>query len=100
MLETWIVAEVLKSYWHHGRRAPLYYYRDKDQKEIDLLLVQDGIVYPVEIKKTSVPSKDDVRHFQALERLGLPVGPGAVVCLAEQALPLSSTTQIVPAWMI
>jgi hypothetical protein len=100
MLETWVVAELLKSYWHHGRRAPFYYYRDKDQKEIDLLLVQDGVVYPVEIKKTSAPGKDDVRHFQALERLGLPVGPGAVICLAEQSLPLTAATQSVPAWMI
>lgn len=100
MLETWIVAELLKSYWHHGRRAPFYYYRDKDQKEIDLLLVQDGVVYPMEIKKTSAPSKDDVRHFQTLERLGLPVGPGGVICLAETSLPITLTTQSLPAWSI
>ncbi len=100
ILETWIVAELLKSYWHAGRRAPFYYYRDKDQREIDLLIVQDGIAYPLEIKKTSSPSKDDIRHFGALERLGLPVGPGGVICLVEQPLPLTASTQSIPAWTV
>jgi len=100
ILETWIVAELLKSYWHNGRRAPFYYYRDKDQREIDLLLVQDGIAYPLELKKTASPSRDDVRHFPTLERLGLPVGPGGVICLAAESLPLTASTQSIPAWVI
>jgi predicted AAA+ superfamily ATPase len=100
ILETWIVAELLKSFWHAGRRPPAYYYRDKDQHEIDLLLVQDGIAYPLEIKKTASPSRADVRHFAALERLGLPIGPGGVICLAEQSLPLTASAQSIPAWLI
>ena len=100
ILETWIVAELLKSYWHAGRRAPFYYYRDKDQREIDLLIVQDGIAYPLEIKKTSSPGKGDIRHFGALERLGLPVGPGGVIFLVGQPLPLTASTQSIPAWTI
>lgn len=98
ILETWVIVELVKSYWHNGRRAPFYYYRDKDQREIDLLLVQDGVAYPLEIKKTASPSKDDVRHFQALERLGLPIGPGGVICLAEQPLPLTASAQAIPVW--
>jgi predicted AAA+ superfamily ATPase len=46
ILETFILTEILKSYWHNGKRAPLYYYRDKDKKEIDLLIVQDDVIYP------------------------------------------------------
>ena len=100
ILETWIVAELLKSYWHAGRRPPFYYYRDKDQREIDLLLTQDGIAYPLEIKKTASPSREDVRHFAALQRLGLPVGPGGVICLAERSLPLTATALSIPAWVV
>jgi len=100
ILETWIVGELLKSYWHCGRRAPFYYYRDKDQREIDLVLVQDGTVYPLELKKTAAPDPEDARHFQALERLGLPVGPGGVICLAEQPLPLTASVQSIPAWVL
>ena len=100
ILETWVMTELLKGYWHTGRRPPFYYYRDKDLREIDLLLVQDGVAYPLEIKKTASPGRDDVRHFGALERLGLPVGPGGLICLAEQALPLTATAQSIPAWAI
>lgn len=100
ILETWVVAELLKSYWHAGRRPPFYYYRDKDLREIDLLLVQDGVAYPLEIKKTASPGRDDIRHFGALERLGLSVGQGGLICLAEQALPLTETAWAIPAWAI
>ncbi len=96
MLETWIVAELLKSYWHHGRQAPFYYYRDKDKKEIDLLIVQDERLYPLEIKKTASPHSGDVQAFQTLARLGLPVGPGGLICLAEQALPLTASATAIP----
>lgn len=100
LLETWIVAELLKSYWHAGRQPPFYFYRDKDLRKIDLLLVQDGIAYPLEIKKTASPNRADVRQFAALERLGLLVGPGGVICLAQQSLPLTAMTVSIPAWMI
>lgn len=96
ILETWIMGEILKSYWHNGLRAPFYYYRDKDQREIDLLIVQDGTIYPLEIKKTASPGKEDVRHFQLLEKLNMPLGQGGVVCLAEQSLPLTVSAQSIP----
>ena len=96
VLETWILTELLKSYWHYGRRAPFYFYRDKDQKEIDLLIIQDGIVYPLEFKKTATPTKDAVRNFRALEKTKLPIGPGGVICLVDQALPLTGSAQAIP----
>jgi predicted AAA+ superfamily ATPase len=100
ILETWIVAELLKSYWHNGRRPPFCYYRDKDRREIDLLMVQDSIAYPLEFKKTASPSREDVRHFRALERLGQATGPGGVICLAEQSLPLTASARSIPAWVL
>jgi len=103
MLETWVVVEILKSYWHNGRRAPLHFYRDKDQREIDLLIQQDQTLYPIEIKKTAQPGKEAIRHFQALEKLepaGFRTGPGALVCLAPQSLPLSSEVTIVPVGLL
>jgi predicted AAA+ superfamily ATPase len=96
ILETWIMAELLKSYWHNGRRAPFYYYRDKDNKEIDLLIVQDGTAYPLEFKKSASPGKDDIRHFQALNKLKIPVGPGGLICMTEQYLPLTPAVQTIP----
>ncbi|MFZ5586808.1 MAG: ATP-binding protein [Thermodesulfobacteriota bacterium] len=96
ILETWVVGELLKSWWHNGRRAPFYFYRDKDQKEIDLLILQDGTLYPLEIKKTASPDKQAVRHFQALTKFGLPLGPGGVICLCGQLLPLTEQAVSIP----
>ncbi len=100
ILETWVVTELLKSYWHAGRRPPFSYYRDRDGREIDLLLVQDGVIFPLEIKKTASPGRKDVQHFGALERLGMHIGSGGVICLAEQSLPLTATTISIPAWAV
>ena len=96
ILETWILAELLKSWWHNGLRAPFYYYRDTDQKEIDLLIIQDGTIYPLEFKKTASPDKNAIRHFSVLEKLRMPIGTGAVMCLAKQALPLNEKVWGVP----
>lgn len=96
MLESWAVAELLKGYWHNGLDAPFYYYRDKDKKEIDLLIMQDGVAYPLEIKKSAAPSRNDVRHFQALERLKPAIGPGGLVCLTQDVLPLTTVTNTIP----
>jgi len=96
ILETWAVSEVIRSYWHAGRQAPVYYYRDKDKKEIDLLVFRDGTIYPIEIKKTTAPTKRDVRHFPVLDKLGLPLGPGAVLCLTESPMPITETVWAVP----
>ena len=96
ILETWIVTEMLKAWWHDGRNAPFYFYRDKDQKEVDLLIVLDGTIYPLEIKKTASPDKNDVRHFEVLKKLKLPVGPGGVICLATQMIPLTAAVSAIP----
>jgi len=69
---------------------------DKDQKEIDLLIVQDGMVYPLEIKKTASPDRRTIRHFGVLEKLGLPVGPGGLLCLVSQSLPLTADVVAIP----
>lgn len=96
VFETWVVAEIIKSYLHCGKQAPLYYYRDKDQAEIDVQIVADGTIHPVEIKKTASPSKHDIRHFGKLDLLGAPVGAGGIVCLAEMHVPLTENACCMP----
>jgi predicted AAA+ superfamily ATPase len=96
ILETWIMSEILKTWWHNGRHAPFYFYRNKDQKEIDLLIVQDGTIYPLEFKKTASPDKKSVRHFQLLKKMSLPIGTGGVICLSPHFLPITATTYSIP----
>jgi hypothetical protein len=96
ILETWILGELLKSWWHHGRRTSFYFYRDRDQREVDLLIVQDDTIYPLEFKKSASPGRDAARHFRVLSKLGRPLGPGGVICLTQMSLPLSEGVVTIP----
>lgn len=96
MLETWVVSEIVKSYWHNGLEANLYFYRDTDQQEVDLLIESGDTLYPVEIKKTASPSQNARRQFAVLDKLDKTIGPGAVLCLVERDIPLSQSVTAVP----
>ena len=96
MLETWILVELLKTWWHNGKRAPFYYYRDKDKKEIDLLILQDDVLYPLEFKKTALPDRRSAGHFGVLKKLDRAVGPGGVICLTPSSLPLAEDVVSIP----
>lgn len=96
ILETWVLGEILKSWSHNGRRAPVYFYRDREKKEVDLLIVRDGTIYPIEIKKTASPNKEAARNFDVLNDLKMPVAAGGVVCLTQQSLPLTASVFTIP----
>lgn len=96
ILETWVVAEIIKSWWHRLEEPQLSFYRDKDGREIDLVILLDGKLHPVEIKKTAGLARDAVRTFRALGRSSRPVGPGAVLCLNPRALPLDAMNTSIP----
>ncbi len=89
MLETWVVSEILKSYLHHGRTPRLYFYRDKDKREVDVLIEENGTLYPIEIKKTASIQNLSFKGFGMLDKLGMPIGHGGVLCFTKALLPLS-----------
>ncbi len=96
IFENWIIGELLKSYWHNGRQAPFYYYRDKEKREIDLLIHQDGKLHPVEIKMSASPKAADIRHFSVLDKWNDAAVPGALICLVQQSIPLNRTVNALP----
>ncbi|WNY25826.1 ATP-binding protein [Methanolapillus millepedarum] len=96
ILETYVVSEILKSYWYNGKQAGFYFYRDKDKDEIDLLIEQNGTFYPVEIKRTASPHQKDVANFEILEKIGLKKGKGAIICFYQNLLPLTKDVNIIP----
>ena len=96
ILESWILNELLKSYRHNGRSAPYYYYRDRDGKEIDLLIVRDGTIYPLEFKKTASPNRNHARSLATLRKSDGRVGPGGIICLANESVPLSESDLAIP----
>lgn len=96
ILETYVLSEVLKSWWNRGKQPQLFYYRDKEGREIDLLIMQDRKIYPVEVKKAGSSRPDSAASFPALERFGSSIGAGAVVCLCREMLPIRRGVMAVP----
>ena len=78
----------------------LYYYRDKDAKEIDMVLEHDGVLNPIEIKKTANPGKELIRAFGLLDRASVPRAKGAVICMKPGLGAIDRDNYIVPVWMI
>lgn len=97
ILETWFVSEILKGYWHNLRTPYLYYYRDTNQKEIDLVIEDGNTLYPVEFKKSALPTKDAIKNFNVLSRLKREVGEGAVLSLCDRDFPITDTVTAIPA---
>lgn len=96
ILETWGVIEILKSYWHQGMRAPIYYYRDKDKREIDLLVIKDGGICPVEFKKSANPNKKDLKNFYVLENFNLERRRGFLVSMSKNVVPITQDIDAIP----
>jgi predicted AAA+ superfamily ATPase len=112
IFETHAFGEIYKSHLNAGQARPLYFFRTNDKKEIDLLLEGDGVLHPVEVKKTASPQPGDTRNFSALDPVGADevpadlralkreIGIGCVVCMAEDAYPINSRAWTMPIWAL
>lgn len=100
ILENYIVAEIRKSYLNFGKEPYMYYYRDKEQREIDLILETDGELHPIEIKKSSNPTLSMTKNFNVLQKPNINVGQGAIICMKENLSALNKDTLVIPIWCI
>lgn len=100
ILENYVVAEIMKTYLNCGREPYLYYYRDKDAKEINIILEHDGVLNPIEIKKTSNPGTELIKVFDLLDKSSTPRSKGAVICMKLGLSAIDRDNYIIPVWMI
>lgn len=98
--ETFAVSEIIKSYWHRGQEAPLYYYRDKEGREVDIIIEQEGALYPVEIKAAGQARKDDLKNIEYLRKKNQDFGKGAIISLSKLNAPIDRNNDVIPIWMI
>ena len=98
IFETYIISEIIKSYTNNGTnpRTRLYYYRDTNQKEIDLLIINDNKVYPVEIKKSANPGKEAIKNFSVIQNFGMEIGNGTVLCMTENIISIDENNYYIP----
>lgn len=96
--ENFIISEIIKSYYNKGiLELPIYFYRDKDMNEIDLLIESNGTLYPIEIKKHADPRKKDVDAFSLLDKIpGIKRGSGGVICLYDKLITLRGEDKVIP----
>lgn len=100
LLENFTVSEIMKSYQNAGLEPYLYFYRDRDAKEIDIIMEGDGKLCPLEIKKTVTPDKRFTRVFSVIDKSPLKLGTSAILCMAEHLGAFDRDNLIVPIWMI
>lgn len=98
MFETYVLGELLKSYYNAGKAPALYFYRDNNCVEIDFLLYENNTLYPIEVKKNSNPDKSDVKHFKTLAGAfpKTTIGGGGVVCTGDELLPVQKGVMAIP----
>ena len=98
--ETFVVSEIVKSYYNSGKPINnLYYYRDIDKKEIDLLIVGANCIYPIEIKKSKEPNKPDANLY-VLDKFKMEIKPELVICMCEEVIPYNKNCYLVPVSII
>ena len=116
MFETFAISEILKSFSNEGLdyRYMVSYYRgkDKDRKtgdggqtqkesEIDFVIEENGVLYPVEIKMNSKVTADMTAAFQVLDKIPEKKrGTGAVLCTCPQPGMLRENVLQIPIWYV
>lgn len=98
ILETYVVSEIVKTFKNKGiNDVPIYFYRDKDMKEIDLIVVDQDKLYPIEVKKTMSPTKGMTKNFAVLKKaLGFSVENEIILCLVDKKTYIDYSTIAYP----
>ena len=100
ILENYVVSEIIKTYHNNAKECLIWYYRDTNSNEIDLVIESDGMLHPIEIKRTASPGTELIKPFKLLDKASVPRGKGAIICMKETLSAVDSDNYIVPIWMI
>ena len=95
-VETYIVNEIKKSYRNNGIRDNFYYYRDNNQNEIDLIILDNGELHFVECKSGVSYSKKDVKAFKQLENSEYIKGSSCILCNTETVYSIDEDVYVLP----
>ena len=98
--ENYVVMELLKCFSYSADRANLTYYRDSNAKEIDVIVVENGLVHPLEIKKSANPDRREVKKYGVLDKTALERGSGGIVCMCEDVIPIDEKNCFIPCNLI
>ena len=100
LLENYVVSEIRKTYFNDAKDCLLWYYRDKSSNEIDMVIESDGLLHPLEIKRSVNPGSELIGAFEVLDKGSVPRGKGAILCMRPELSAINADNFIVPIWMI
>lgn len=100
ILENYVVSEIRKTYFNNAKECLMWYYRDKDSNEIDMVMESDGELHPIEIKRSVNPPRELISAFSVLDKGSVPRGMGAIICMRPELSAVNADNLIVPVWMI
>ena len=98
--ENYVVIELLKNFSYSADKANLTYYRDSNAKEIDVIVEENGMVHPLEIKKSANPDRREIRKYAVLDKTTLERGSGGIVCMCEEVIPIDQKNCFIPCNLI
>ena len=98
--ENYVVAELLKDYSYSQSKVNLTYYRDSNAKEIDVLIEENGKIHPLEIKKSANPNRREIKKYEVLEKTGMQIGAGGIICMCEEVILINSRNSFIPCNLI
>ena len=98
--ENHVIIELLKSFAYAPSKANLTYYRDSNAKEIDVFVEENGVIHPLEIKKSANPDRREVKKYELLDKVKLERGSGGIVCMCEKVIPIDAKNCFIPCNLI
>ena len=99
--ETYIVSEIVKNFYAYNKNPAdnLFYYRDIDRKEIDILFVENNNIYPIEIKKSTSP-KNPTKNFEVLKKYKMEIKTGIVIDTYDTIRALNEKAFTLPIYLL
>lgn len=94
--ENFVILELVKSYAYAKERAALSYFRDSNEKEVDVFVEEGGLIHPLEIKKSASPDRREVKKFSVLDKTAIERGWGGIICMCEEVIPIDSQNCFIP----
>lgn len=98
--ENYVVMELVKNYAYSRSKVNITYYRDSNAKEIDLFVEENGVIHPLEIKKSASPDRREIKKYSVIDKASLARGNGGIICMCEEPIPIDAENCFIPSNLI
>lgn len=98
--ENYVVMELAKNYAYAKNKANLSYFRGSNNKEIDVFVEENGLIHPLEIKKSAPPDRREIKKYAVLDKAAIARGKGGIICMCDEPIPIDAENCFIPSNLI